>query len=183
MKKRIFYPIWKMEEVEAELAQMERQGWRLSKLFGMYGFEFTKSKPKEAQYLLTYSFTKGLPSLWLRMLDIEYEVKSQAGANPVAEDMSFARSVNAFRITQSVDLQTVKIQRDQCLRGIVCYNMLLLLFLAALWASVFVISCIRDMPWFGTLFAGTFLLVFIVGATYYFIAWWQIKRRLRRAKL
>ena len=86
MKKRLFCPIWKLEMLEAELAQMERQGWRLCKLFGMHGYEFIESQPKETQYLLTYNNAKGLQLQWQRMHEIEYTIKSQIGGNPVGED-------------------------------------------------------------------------------------------------
>lgn len=175
MKKRIFYPIWKLEKIEAELAQMERQGWRLSRLLGMNGFEFTKSPPKETQYFLTYSAPRGP-----YMFDIENEIKSQAKANPVGEDMSSIRSVKAFRITQQIDLQSVKKERDRCLLKIMRYNMLCLLLLTVPWLSIFIMACICDENWFRMLLAGILSAVFLVGAVYYGVAWWMIKHKFRR---
>ena len=57
MKKRLFQPIWKFEEIEKQLTALEESGWRLNKIRGLRCFEFVESKPKTVQYFLTYSIT------------------------------------------------------------------------------------------------------------------------------
>ena len=179
LKKRLFYPIWKLETLEAELAQMERQGWRLCKLFGMHGYEFIESQPKETQYLLTYNNAKGSQLQWQRMHEIEYTIKSQIGGNPVGEDAFSGRT--AFRITQTVDLRDLKRQRNQCLQGFLRYHMLLMLLPASLCAVLML--CMRDASWLEIAFIGVCLIFYFAATVYYFIAWRSIKQKLRRENI
>ena len=54
MVKRFFAPIWKCDEIEAELSRLEKEGWRLDKISGFRKFEFTKATPKDKAYFFTF---------------------------------------------------------------------------------------------------------------------------------
>ncbi len=59
IKKFIFFPIWKIDELENTLKEMENQGYRLDYIKYSYWFYFKESKPKEMNYFLSYKSFRG----------------------------------------------------------------------------------------------------------------------------
>ncbi len=172
MKKHIFYPIWKLEEVERQLSDMERQGWRLHKLLGLYGFEFVSAQPKETQYFITYFICRGP-----RMRDLEYDIKSEFNANPISNVFHSMRQIEVFRITQFSDLQEARQWRNQEMCRMMLYNagMCLLTLLLSLWLFLLVLE-----TWPLAILFGTLLAISVAGVAYYLIAWWIFKRKADR---
>ncbi len=58
MNKFFFYPCWQYEKVEAFLARMEAEGYRLVSVKCGYWFRFKACKPKEVRYFLPHSVLK-----------------------------------------------------------------------------------------------------------------------------
>ena len=169
MKKRIFYPIWKLEEVERQLSDMERQGWRLHKLLGLYGFEFVSAQPKEVQYFITYSICRG-PRMW----DLEHDIKSKFNANPISNVFHPMRQIEIFRITQPSDLQETREQRNRDMCTMMRYNLgVCALYLVLALALLLLVL----QAWPLAILFGALLAVGVAGVTYYLIAWWIFKKR------
>lgn len=53
MKKIHFFPLWKIEELEWYLEEMEQIGYRLDHIRWSYCFYFKEARPKKMQYFLT----------------------------------------------------------------------------------------------------------------------------------
>lgn len=58
MKKCMYYPLWRADELELKLAEMEQGGWRLLKIRPFYRFEFKQSQPRDTEYVILYEMTR-----------------------------------------------------------------------------------------------------------------------------
>lgn len=52
MRKFIFFPLWRLDELEDKLNEMERNGYRLVKVEFPFLFTFVESKPKDMRYYM-----------------------------------------------------------------------------------------------------------------------------------
>ncbi|HAY73090.1 MAG TPA: hypothetical protein DCY31_04420 [Ruminococcaceae bacterium] len=52
MKKFIFFPLWRLDELENKLSEMERSGYRLVKVSFLFWFTFVESKSKDMRYYM-----------------------------------------------------------------------------------------------------------------------------------
>ena len=83
-----------------------------------YWFSFRKAVPKKTQYLLSVSFWKDY-----EMLDDDYELRKNHGANPVPTHCSGGKRIH--RISNLMeDVAKYKANRDQCLRGVLLKKIL-----------------------------------------------------------
>ena len=84
MRKFIFFPLWKIEELEKKLESMEQKGYRLEKIKHSHYFYFKESKPKEMSYFLCYKAFRGK-----NMGNWDYALLSNHNANPVESKMCY----------------------------------------------------------------------------------------------
>ncbi|MBE6666580.1 MAG: DUF2812 domain-containing protein [Ruminococcaceae bacterium] len=155
MTKRFFAPVWKCDEIEAELSRLEKEGWRLDKISGFRKFEFTRATPKDATYFFTY-WEKGS-----NMYDYEASLRREYKALPIKGFfIAGGPQTHIHRIPQDVDLAPYKRSRNFFLRylvlqyiwvGLIFFSLSALLliisdtvaevifsaFLAFIWASMF----------------------------------------------
>ena len=113
MVKRFFAPIWKCDEIEAELSRLEKEGWRLDKISGFRKFEFTKATPKNATYFFTY---------WEKhrdMYDYEASLRREYKALSIKGSFIAGPQTHIHRIPQDVDLASYKRSRNFFLRYLV----------------------------------------------------------------
>lgn len=99
MRKFIFFPLWRIEELEQELEKMEMNGYRLTDVKYSYWFTFKESRSKEMCYFLSYKSFRGsslgsveysLESKHKALLiDAEFCYFSLYRANETKENMSF----------------------------------------------------------------------------------------------
>ena len=109
MKKRFFQPIWKYDEIENELANLEEKGWRLNQIKGFRCFEFVESKPKQVQYFFTYSMVKEKSNMYL----IENTLAQKFNATQIKGDFFDGLGITTiFRITKTEQLNEQKLNRD-----------------------------------------------------------------------
>ena len=131
MRKRFFQPIWKFDLIEKELTSLEENGWRLDKIKGFRCFYFVKSKPKTAQYFLTYSITREK----LNMNLIENALVQNFNANQIKGTfLEGLGGISVFRITKQAELTDQLNDRDIILQhylfkkvvlGIILFSFLL----------------------------------------------------------
>lgn len=142
MKKFFFFPLWKVEQVEEELSNLEQNGWRLDRLSPFNRFHFVKSSEKKSSYFFTYKLLRENG-----MADIEHFLKSKHGANPVrgTPAASILHSVYVYRIASCVELEKPRFYRNIYLQHLVCQKILLGLFLP--------IVCTLSLP-FQLIFSG-----------------------------
>ena len=84
MKKFVFFPSWKIENVEKYLEDMEQKGYRLEKIKHSYWFYFKESVPKQMCYFLSYKSFRGSGNG-----HCDYALLSQHGANPIESKTCF----------------------------------------------------------------------------------------------
>ena len=113
MVKRFFAPIWKCDEIEAELSRLEKEGWRLDKISGFRKFEFTKATPKDKAYFFTF-YTKDR-----NMFDYECFLKREYKANEIKGRFIDSSVYALYRMPQNVDLIHCTLARNFFLRYVV----------------------------------------------------------------
>lgn len=170
MVKRFFAPIWKCDEIEAELSRLEKEGWRLDKISGFRKFEFTKATPKDKAYFFTF-YTKDR-----NMFDYEYFLKREYKANEI-KGRFIDFSVSAlYRMPQNVDLIHCTLARNFFLRYLVLQYVWVGLFIFVPPAICLIFSdAIAEQIFFA-------VLAFI-GASLFFpnlYGWIYLRRKYRR---
>ena len=171
MVKRFFAPIWKCDEIEAELSRLEKEGWRLDKISGFQKFEFTKATPKNATYFFTY---------WEKSRDMyDYEASLRREYKTLPIEGFFIESgprTHIHRILQDVDLAPYKRSRNFFLRYLVLQYVWVGLFIFVPPAICLIFSdAIAEQIFFA-------VLAFI-GASLFFpnlYGWIYLRRKYRR---
>ncbi|MBQ8860622.1 MAG: DUF2812 domain-containing protein [Ruminococcus sp.] len=130
MKKRYFYPIWKLDELDNELSKMEQNGFRLDKVSHFRTFHFVKSKPRDVQYFTTYTFVRERG-----MATTEQSLKEK-GANRISASLDGWGLANIFRITNSINLKEKLEWRNIYLQHVVYQK-----FLIPLCFCIFSLTC------------------------------------------
>lgn len=58
MRKLIWFPIWKIDELENKLSEYEEEGYRVSEIKYSYFYYFKKVEPKKTNYYISYVMTR-----------------------------------------------------------------------------------------------------------------------------
>lgn len=125
MKKFIFFPLWKIEELENTLEGMEKQGYRTVYVKNSYWFYFKEVKPKEVSYFLSYTSPKGQ-----NMLSCDYAVLSNHNGHPVKQKSCYYK---LFRTTKpKSELDFLYGVRQDFIKHIFLQKFLLFLFMLIL---------------------------------------------------
>ena len=138
--RRFCAPIWKCEEIESELEQLENNGWRLDKISGFRKFQFTKSQPKTTKYFFTCSFVRESG-----MILIEQALKSQCKATEISGNfIELLKTTSVYRITRAEDLLQRQIYRNIYLRHLVLQYILLGLLFTLISVASITLSCVLN---------------------------------------
>ena len=139
--KRFFAPIWKCDEIEAELSRLEKEGWRLDKISGFRKFEFTKATPKDTTHFFTFSI-KGY-----YMHDYEYFLKREYKALPIKGFLNDGLiDASVYRIPTCVNLNQWKHARNFRLRRLLLENIFVGLFLLSISIAGIVLCFLDTAP-------------------------------------
>lgn len=132
ISKRIFFTKLNLRKLEDKLAQMEKAGYRLTSVGGLYRFEFTKSKRKDTKYFCTYDQPRGIRSP-------DFDITQELVRNYQAERVRDSLSVGAAGLTEvyrtvqaNSDLSEMSLARDKYISKIYFSELLLFLMLFAL---------------------------------------------------
>ena len=184
MKKRFFQPIWKYDEIENELANLEEKGWRLNQIKGFRCFEFVESKPKQVQYFFTYSMVKEKSNMYL----IENTLAQKFNATQIKGDFFDGLGITTiFRITKTEQLNEQKLNRDIILhhylfkKFILGIVILLILLLPLLIGAILNLEkLLNDMnPFYFVIFA-TWFIFGTVYSIYNFFGSIYLKKKLTK---
>ena len=93
MKKTLFYPLWKADELENRLHSFELEGWRLKSITYSCVFNFVKSKPKNSDYIITYDMAKDRTQC---MYEYEQMLLTDHSANKIQTKFT---AFDVFRVT------------------------------------------------------------------------------------
>ena len=138
MSMRFFSPIWKCEEIESKLEQLEKDGWRLDKISGFRKFRFIRSQNKEVKYFFTCSFVKESG-----MIITEQALKSQLNATEIGGSfIELLKTTSVYRITKTEDLLQRKLYRNIYLRHLVMQYVLIGLLFTTIAVAGITLSCI-----------------------------------------
>ena len=140
MTMRFFSPIWKCEEIEAKLEQLEKDGWRLDKISGFRKFRFVRSQSKDVKYFFTCSFakTRGM-GLTKQTLVSKFKANQISGGF-----IELLKDTSVYRITRPEDLLVQKFHRHIHLRYLVLQYILIGLIFATIATAGITLSCIFD---------------------------------------
>ena len=138
MTKRFFSPIWKCEEIEFKLEQLEKDGWRLEKISGFRKFRFIQSQKKTVKYFFTCSFVKESG-----MILTEQALKSEFKATEINGNfIELLKTTSVYRITKTEDLLQRKFYRNIYLRHLVLQYILISLLFTTIAAVGITLSCV-----------------------------------------
>lgn len=138
-------PIWKVEETERWLREMEESGWRLVKVsrFG-WKYHFKQSKPKSVQYFFgTYDIGNNARILTTCMLAFHSILQTVHLANEIP--VSRFTPMWLYRITKDSDLTFEKEMRLLLLRNQAIENLIFSLSFCVLF-SLYLISAYAYLP-------------------------------------
>ncbi len=138
MTMHFFSPIWKCEEIESKLEQLEKDGWRLDKISGFRKFRFIKSQNMTVKYFFTCSFVKESG-----MIQTEQALKSQFKATKInGSFIELLKTTSVYRITRTEDLLQRKFYRNIYLRHLVLQYILIGLLFTTIAGAGVVLSCV-----------------------------------------
>lgn len=166
-----FYPQWNYKKAEQWLEEMERSGFRLSKVSWCWWFRFVPSQPKEVQYLFTYNYLKETA-----MLDYEDQLRSSCGANCIPSSGPIYAAV--YRETAGNDLSEIVRFRQHYLKHVFRQKLLLSLLFSVLAAAILVLSLRDDVQVLvAVLCWGTIALVGVLFDFWYIYGLLQLRQR------
>ncbi len=138
MTMRFLSPIWKCEEIESKLEQLEKDGWRLDKISGFRKFRFIQSQKKTVKYFFTCSLVKERG-----MTLTEQALKSKFNATEISGNfIELLKTTSVYRITKIEDLFQRKYYRNIYLRHLVLQYILIGLLFTTIAAVSITLSCV-----------------------------------------
>lgn len=174
MTMRFFSPIWKCEEIESKLEQLEKDGWRLDKISGFRKFRFIQSQSKTVKYFFTCSFVKESG-----MIQTEQALKSQLKATEIYGGfIELLKTTSVYRITKTEDLLQRKLYRNIYLRHLVMQYVLIGLLFTAMSIAGITLSCVVNKNPFldiGHLFLAIVGFVGLMIALRHLFGWFYLR--------
>ena len=138
MTMHFFSSMWKCEEMESKLEQLEKDGWRLDKISGFRKFRFIRSQNKTVKYFFTCSFVKESG-----MIQTEQALNSQLKATEInGSFIEFLKTTSVYRITGTEDLLQRKFYRNIYLRHLVLQYILIGFLFTTIAVAGIVLSCV-----------------------------------------
>lgn len=172
MRKFIYFSLFKIEHLEHQLEQMEKEGYRLTNVNYSYWFEFKKSQTKEMNYFVSYKSFRG-PS----MVNCDYALESEHNAHKIDGKLCYYTvyrvkgDKNKLSLLYDVRMDYIK---RILLEKMITALCLVLIFLFFLFATI--VTSNELIP---RLFLLSFVLTSVFFAIYYFYAYYQQRKKCK----
>ncbi len=177
MKKFIFFPLWKIDKLENKLNEMEKRGYRLDYIKYAYWFYFKESKPKDSDYIITYTmYNDNHPGMY----ECGHQLLSEYSANEI---QTIQTKYNVYRITgENRDFKNLIAYRDKYFQCVYFKNMLGVLLLLLIVLIPIIIGIIFNGI---TISDGMILIlieeiVLLMLAIYYFYGYIKQKKKVKK---
>ncbi len=171
MKKFIFFPLWKIENLEKYLETMEQNGYRLDKISHSYWFYFNESTPKEMHYFLSYKSFRGQSMGWC-----DYALEKNYNAHEIKSNMCFYTMYRTKEPKENLSL--LYEGRLDYIKAKLLGKALTVLFLAILYSAVSV-AAITFSTGKNIWLMGVFIGIFVCIAVYYFYGYFIQKNKCK----
>lgn len=168
MRKFIFFPLWKIEDIEKYLESMEQNGYRLEKIKFSYWFCFTKSTSKQMCYFLSYKSFRGSG-----MGHYDYALLSKHGANPVESKWCFYTMYRTKDYKENMSL--LYESRLDYIKTKLLENALTSLFLIVLFSVIFLFAVVNQSGHSAILVFCPIMGICVFLTIYYFYGYFKQK--------
>lgn len=168
----MLFSLWKIEDVERYLENMEQKGYRLEKIKFSHCFYFKESAPKQMCYFLSYKSFRGKS-----MGHCDYALVSEHNANPIETIMCFYTIYRTKELKENLSLlyeARLDYIKTKLLEKALTALFLTVLFLALIFACKITQSAYKDL----------YILSAIMGVcvcftVYYFYGYFKQKNKCK----
>ncbi len=154
MKKHYLFPIWRIDELDNTLTNLEKNGLRLCKVTAFRTFHFVMSQPKDVRYFTTYTISRERG-----MANIEQSLKEK-GANKIGAFSDSIGMAEIYRITNKMDITDKAEFRNIYLQHTMMTKLLICLFLFIVSLTCFILEmCFNNSGIFADILLALFLVI------------------------
>lgn len=172
MKKFIFFPLWRIEDIEKYLESMEQKGCRLEKIKHSYCFYFEESTPKQMVYFLSYKSFRGSS-----MGHCDYALSSKHSANPIKSKWCFYTMYRTKEYKENLSLfYEVRLDyiKTKLLEKALTSLFLTILFVTIILAAIIIKSSYKEIYLFSLIIG---MCVYLT--VYYFYGYFKQKNKCK----
>ena len=172
MRKFIFFPLWKIEKTESILEEMEKSGYRLTRVVFSYWFYFQKAIPKDNKYFFAYKAFRG------KIIPFDYFLLSNHNANIVKNVYSYY-SVYRTKATKE-ELKLLYDVRLEYIKEVLLENFLVWLFLFVLLLCILLKQILSNQINVLFFLCAFLVVVSLFGVIYYFYGYLFQVRKIKQ---
>lgn len=172
MKKFVFFPLWKIENVEKYIETMEQKGYRLEKIKHSYYFYFKESIPKQMAYFISYKSFRGKS-----MGYCDYALLSEHNANSIESKMCYYTMYRTKEHKENLSL-LYEVRLDY-IKMKLFENFLTSLFLTILFLVIGLLAIITQSSYKEICFFSPIIGICFGLTIYYFYGYLKQKRKCK----
>ena len=173
MKKIVFFPLWRIDDLEKYLESMEQKGYRLERIKHSYCFYFKESRPKHLYYFLSYKSFRGSS-----MGFCDYALLSNHKAIPIESKMCFYSMYRLKECKENLSLfyeMRLDYIKMKLLEKALTALFLTILFLTIVFAAVITQSSFNEIFLFSPLIG-----MCVCMTIYYFYGYFNQKNKCKK---
>ena len=173
IKKFLYFPLWKIENLEHMLEDLEQNGYRLTNVNCSHWFTFKEASPKQVCYFLSYKSFRGES-----MAHCDYALESKHKANLIDSKMCYYSLYRTKEQKESLSL-LYEVRMDY-IRKILLNNALTSLLFTLVFAILFFL-CINVSKQYKL----SFIIIVIIGicvclTAYYFFGYFKQRSKCKK---
>lgn len=169
IKKFIFFPIWKIDELENYLKEMEKQGYRLDYIKYSYWFYFKESNPKEMNYFLSYKSFRGQ-----NMDHCDYAIESEHNGHIINHTYSYYRLYRSADESDNLKF-LYEVRQDYILHKILENFFSILIFFLLFLVLIFLTKTLQEK-----IFNAIAVIICLIIMMYYLYGYIKQKQKVKK---